>query len=151
MLLRQRGATGGDGPRHAGLEGADDVGVALAHDDLTLFDDALLGPVERVEGATLRVDRRLLRVLVLRLGPVGRRRARCRRQDPPAERDRPPGRIADREQHAGPEEVLHAAAPIDEAEARVREHVLGQLERRGHGVPVVGRPAQTELAHHSPS
>ena len=40
VLLGQRGATGGDGPGHAGLEGADDIGVALADDDLALRDDA---------------------------------------------------------------------------------------------------------------
>ncbi len=108
---------------------------------------ALLGPVERVEGAALRVDRRLLRVLVLRLGPIGRRLARSRREDAPAEGDRAAGGVADREQHAGPEEVLRPAAPVDEAEARVGQDVLGQLQRLGQGVPVVGRPAQPELAH----
>ena len=48
-----------------------------------------------------------------------------------------PGGIADREQHAGPEEVLRPAAPVDEAETRVGQHLLGQL-----AAPWPGRPSR---------
>ncbi len=104
-----------------------------------------LAQFERVERPAFGIDRGLLRILVFGLGAVGRGLTRPGRQDAPTDRDRTPGRVADREEHTGPKEVLHAAAPVDEPETGVGQHVLGQLECRGHGVPVVRRPTQAEL------
>jgi len=47
------------GTRHPGHEERDDVGVTLTDDDLVGLDDVVLGPVERIERATLGVDRGL--------------------------------------------------------------------------------------------
>ena len=80
-------------------------------------------------------------------GRSGGRLPGPRRQDPPAQRDRASGGIADREEDPGPEEVLRPAAPVDEAEARVGQDLLGEPQRLRECVPVVGRPAQAELAH----
>src|SRR5207237_406912 len=68
VLIGQGRAAGGNRTRHARAEQPDHVGVALAHDDLAGLHHVALGPVEAVQRAPLRVDRRLLRDLVL--GPV---------------------------------------------------------------------------------
>ena len=118
---------------------ADDVRVALAHDDLVLGDDVCLGPVQPVQGSALGVDHRLRRVLVLR-------RIRRAGQYPPAEGDRIAGVGEDREQHAGAERVLQAVALVGEREAGVAQQVGGNAEIATHRVPVVGCPAELELA-----
>ena len=129
VVLAQRGATRGHGTGHPGQEEGDDVGVPLAHDDLAVLDDVVLGPVEPVQGAALGVDRTVLGVLVL--GPTGvdaaaavtgSVRAGCVH----------PGRwacprVEDGEDHAGPEGVLRTAPSVDEAEARVGEHLVDTL------------------------
>ena len=160
MLLGQRGAARGDRSGDAGGEAADDVGVALADDDLAGRDDVLLRPVERVQRPSLGIDRRLRGVLVLGLRAavfplpatgartaVRRRRSTGRpsRQDPAAEGDRSTRRVADREDHPAPERVLGPATAVDEAEPAVGHDPLGQLQRFHQRVPVVRRPAEPEL------
>ena len=51
-------------------------------------------------------------------------------------------------EHATAEEVLRPAPTVDEAEARVGQHLLGKFECLGQRVPVVGRPAQAKTTHH---
>ena len=103
MLLCERGPTGGDRSRKIRGEKADHVGVPLADDDLTRLHDGLFGPVEAVEGAPFRVDRRLGRVAVLGSGPLA-----GPGEDPSSECDRLARRVEDREDDPAPEGVPQA-------------------------------------------
>ena len=58
------------------------------------------------------------------------------------------GGIADGEQDAGPEGVLQAVPPVDEAEAGAHRHLLAQAESGAQLVPGVGSPSQPEAADH---
>jgi hypothetical protein len=143
VLLGQRRAAGGHGPFHTRSEQPDHIGVPLAHHHLVPRDDVVLGPVQGVQGATFRVDGRLGGVLVL--GRVG-----TARQDPPAERHRVARRVADREQHPGPEGVLELPPPVDERQARAHRDRFGQGQGPAQLVPTVRGPSQTEPPHHVP-
>ena len=141
MVLGQGRPAGGDGPLDAHPEQPDDVGVALAHHHLPAGDDVPLGPVEGVQGAALGVDHRLRGVLVLgRVGTAG--------QDPSPERHRLARGVADGEQDPGPEGVLQAPPPVDEAQAGTLGDSGGQTQTAAQLVPVVGGPPQPEAAHH---
>ena len=134
MLVGQGRPARGHRPGQAGAREGDDVGVALAHDDLAGAHDVGLGPVEAVEHAALRVDGRLRRVLVLRAVAAGHR--------PSAERDgiAVGAKIGNmtRSRNAS----CMAVATVEEPEPGVAQHVVGEPERAGERVPVVGRPAE---------
>ncbi len=54
--------------------------------------------------------------------------------------------VADGEQDAGPERVLRPPPPVDEAQPRIGEDLLGKVECLGQPVPVVRRPPEPEAA-----
>ena len=141
MLFGERGPARGNGPRQAGGEEPDDVGITLADDDLAGLHRRLLGPVEAVEGAALRIDRRLGGVAVLRAGVLA-----CAWQEPPAEPDRGAHRVEDREDHAPPERI--SQTPLGLMGKPGLHEQVGRCSDGPHERPArVGRPAEAELAH----
>jgi len=74
VLVRERGAAGGDGGHHARLVEPDRVEVSLDEQRHGFAPDGLAGPVQREEREALLVERRVGRVEVLRLAlPLERR------------------------------------------------------------------------------
>ena len=139
VFLGERGAAGGDRSRHTGTVESDDIGVALAHHDLVVLGDVGLRPVQAVQHLRLGVDRRLGRVLVLgRIVGAG--------QDPTAEREGFARLGEDREHHPTPERVLHLVALVAERQPNRLHHIGRRTEPSRQLVPVVGRPAELELA-----
>ena len=139
VVLGERRAARRHRPLDAGAVEPDHVGVALAHDDLVRRDDVGLRPVQPVQRLGLGVDRRLRRVLVLR-------RVVGAGQDAAAERHRLAVLAEDREQHPGPEGVLHPVAAVAERQPRVCSRSAADAGLARQRVPVVGRPAELELA-----
>ena len=140
MVGGHGGAAGGDRPLDTGLVEADDVRVALAHDDLVHPPSLGLGPVEAVEQPALVVDLGLVGgVLVLGALGVGQLAA--------AESDRVAPFVEDREHDAGPEEVVLLPPLVEAPEAGPLEVLGRQVQVTCQRVPVVGRPANRELPH----
>ena len=119
----------------------DDIGIALAHDDLIGVDDVALGPVEPVERARFGVDRRLRRVLVLRrVGGTG--------QDAPAQRRRLTVLGEDGKHHPRPERVLYTPRLVGEPQPGFAQQFGLHTQTATELIPVVGSPAQLELPRH---
>ncbi len=142
MAVGQSGAAGRHRMADAGGVQADDVGVALADDDLCRVDDGLLRPVEAVQHPALGVHRRLGGVLVLRAVAAG--------QDPATESDRLAGGIEDGKEQPAAEGIVEPAGAVGVAETGVAEHVFGQRQRPHQDVPPLRGPAQLVAAHHLP-
>ena len=103
---------------------ADDVGVALADDDLVGVDDVVLGPVQAVEDLALGVER--VSGVFRYFAPSAPGSMR------PPKADRIALGVEDREQHPAAEEVLHPAAPVQRAEPGVAAATSsGSLQRLG--------------------
>ena len=145
VLFPEGGATGGDGSRHPCLEEGDHIGVALADDDLIGLDDVLLRPVECIESPTLRVDRRLRRVLVLGLVALRRRCSGRRRKDASSYSDRTTTWIENREHNPCSEEVLGPTTLIDESEPRPFKDLRRGTEVAAQLIPIVGCPPESKL------
>src|SRR5271155_234361 len=147
MLFGQRRATGGYRTGEPGLKTPDDVCVPFAHHYLSGGDDVFLRPVQRVESAPLRVDDRLLAVLVLGFcGPLSIWRRFTFGKDPSPQGNRMTRRVADRKDDAPPESVLAPPPAVDKTKPCPTQHPLGQLEGATQGVPIVRSPSETELA-----
>ena len=117
----------------------DHVRIALTHHHPVGLDDVALGPVQPVQHLRLAVDGRLGRVLVLgRVIAAG--------QDSSTEGHRLSGLIEDGEQQPGSEGVLKTVAAVDEGEAGLTHHTLGEGQRADQRIPVVRRPSQPEPA-----
>ena len=138
VLVGQRGPARGDGVGCAGERERHHVGVALADHDIAARHDLALGPVEPVEQATLLVDRRLGRVLVLR-------HLVAERATPEAGRLAP--RVVDREHEPRPELVLQLVGAVHEREPGVDDVLALEaflLEVHAQRVEPVRSPTQVE-------
>ena len=97
----------------------------------------------------LRVDRRLGRVLVLRLrtAPLIGLLAWSRRQDPGPNGNRSIRHVENREHNPASEEILQAARLVREAEAGLFEDFRRDPEGLGERIPVIWSPPNLELPH----
>ena len=123
LCFGHRGAVGRDRFRDPGAVERDHIHVALDHDQPFRGAAGGRGAIDVVEGAALVEERRIGRVEVFRL---------ARAEDPPAERDDPAARIADRD---------HQPA----AEAVVALTLLGLNQHAGLDQPVLAQPVERAL------
>ena len=147
LVRRQRGAEARDDVLEAGLVGHQGVGVALDDHRLAGLADRALGAVDEVQRPALVEQRGRGRVEVLGAGVAA---LALLAQDPPAEADRVPVRVPDREDHPLAEPVVDAAAALARAreaglEQLARVHLALRRELADERVPAAGRPAQLVL------
>ena len=137
--VRERGAGGRDHVRHAGLDGGDQVEVALDDDADALAADRILGPVQPVQDIALVIQRRLRRIEVFRF---------ALRKQAPAESHHPAGDIVDREDHPPAEAVDDPAGLALGRQAGLEQLLLREALLRQFAeehVAARNRPADAEL------